>query len=179
MSNKKRPVYARGTSVSADRTESEIKQLLRDHGATRIGTAEEYEPPRRVVYFELAGRQIRFVLRLPQIEEFATLNRGVVAPRARTTQEQRQAYEQEIARLWRSLLASIKAKLVSIADGIETTEEAFHAHIVMADGQRLVEWTAPQLAVMYESRRMPPLLPGLSGSADRPLLSDGGPQHDD
>jgi hypothetical protein len=38
---------------------------------------------------------------------------------------------------------AVKAKLISVADGIETFEEAFMAHVVMPDGRTVAETITP------------------------------------
>ncbi len=63
--------------------------------------------------------------------------------------------EQERRRRWRALLLTIKAKLVSVENGIEKFEEAFLAHIVIAGGQTVGQKALPELAQIYKSGSMP------------------------
>ena len=88
------------------------------------------------VAFRLQGRMLRF--RVPVTD----------------------ASEQQQRRMWRALLLVIKAKFEIVESGIETFEEAFLSNIVMSDGQTVGDWTAPQIALMYDKGDMPPLLPG-------------------
>jgi len=171
MTDTAKPRHAAGTTVGVDRSQAEIKKLLRDHGATGIAFGWRADPPAHVVAFEIDDRKIRFVLTLPTHESFRVQYRGAVAARERTPGEIRKVADQEEQRLWRSLAATIKARLIAIADHIETVEQAFHAYLVMANGQTLGEWSAPQIAAMYDSGAMPPILPGLPDAAP-PQLTD-------
>jgi hypothetical protein len=60
---------------------------------------------------------------------------------------------------WRALLLCIKAKLEAVESKIETFEEAFLAHVVMPDGKTVGDHTLTAIAVAYEGKDMPPLLP--------------------
>ena len=53
----------------------------------------------------------------------------------------------------RALLLVIKAKLESVESGIETLEQAFLAHVVMADGKTVHERIAEPIALEYQSGR--------------------------
>lgn len=53
--------------------------------------------------------------------------------------------------------------LNALADGIETFEDAFLAHIVMPDGSTVAEHTLPRIAAAYDSGKMQPLLPAPRG----------------
>ncbi len=49
----------------------------------------------------------------------------------------------------RALLLVIKAKLESVESGIETLEQAFLAHVVMANGQTVYERISEGIALEY------------------------------
>jgi hypothetical protein len=68
--------------------------------------------------------------------------------------------DRELRRRWRALLMVIKAKLVSVEDGISTIEREFMADVVLPNGKTLGEWVAPQLDAAYQSGGMPALMPG-------------------
>lgn len=151
--------FAKGTRVSTDRTRLEIELLLQRAGAT--ATAVFNRPEQAAVCFEMNERRILFRLNMPDPEKFATVKIGR-SVRRRSPEQQRQAHEQACKERWRSLLLAIKAKLVSVHDGVETFEEAFMAHVVMPDGQTVADHVKPRIESAYKDQRMVPLLPGPS-----------------
>ncbi len=138
--------YAQNTSVPVERSQGEIRNLLEKYGATGFAFAEQ--GTRAIVMFEMQERRIKMVLALPQ------------APEKQTSGKLYERYRQECRSRWRSLVLVIKAKLESVATGINTFEEAFLAHVVLANGQTAGEVMIPQIARVYKNNIMPPLLPG-------------------
>ena len=63
-------VYARDTNVSVIRTRNEIERTLERYGAD--GFAYATQSNMATVIFVMENRRIRFVLELPDPEEFAT-----------------------------------------------------------------------------------------------------------
>ena len=131
----KRRIYAAETRVPVQNSRAEIERELTKYGATSFGFA--LQPDRSVIFFEDDGRLIRFNLPLP----------------AATAEKIHRAK-------WRALFLSIKAKLVSVDTGIETFEEAFLAHVVLADGSTVAQSVAPAIADQYKTGKMKPLLLG-------------------
>jgi hypothetical protein len=130
--------YAQRTKVPVDRTKTEIEQTLARYGADRFGYFSERG--KAIVVFEAHERQLRFDLPLADGE--SELGEG----------QRRQK--------WRALLLCIKAKLESVASGIETFEEAFLAHVVMPDGQTVFDHTQPKIDAVYKGGEVSALLPG-------------------
>jgi hypothetical protein len=151
--------YADGTDVPVVKTRAELEALLAKHGAT--STAFFTNPRDAAVAFEIAGRRILFRLTLPdrQDKRFTQYKdaHGYWKPRSETAAAEK--FEAGCRQKWRALLLAIKAKLVSVQEGIETLEEAFMAHVVMPDGQTVAEHVKPRIAAAYESGTMQPLLP--------------------
>lgn len=137
----KRPKYAVDTKVPVNQTRAAIETMLTRFGASSF--AFMVNPDSAVIMFEFAARRIRFDLPLPKDSTEAKM--------ARLHREK-----------WRALFLSIKAKLVSVDTEIETFEEAFLAHVVMANGETVGNAIKPALIDQYKTGRM-----------DRPLL--GGP----
>jgi len=150
-------VYAEKTNVSIERTEGEIKGLLRRYKAKSFGSMEE--PGMVILVFEMSDRRIVFRLPLPDRndDEFAKTPSG---RRTRSPEQQYVAWEQACRSRWRALFLCIKAKLESVESGIETFEDAFLAHVMMPDGMTVGEHTRPKIAHVYETEKMQPLLPG-------------------
>lgn len=147
--------YAADTSVSQDRSRSEIEATLKRYGATSFLYASEARGA--VVGFVIKDRQVRFMLPMPdrQAREFThTPARGV----RRSEAEAEKAWEQAGRQRWRALALVIKAKLEAVAAGITTIEDEFLAHTVLPDGSTVGQFMKPQLAIAYEQGAMPTTL---------------------
>lgn len=151
--------YAKDTSVSVEKTEGEIKSIIRRYGATAFASMEG--SGMAVIAFQMQERRITFKLPLPDPADpefqFTPSKR-----QERSKAQQLAAWEQACRSRWRALFLCIKAKLESVEAGIETFEDAFMAHIQMPDGLTFGEHARPAIAHAYEHGDMPPLLPGPS-----------------
>ena len=145
--------YAERTSVDVGRSRDEIERMLEKRGSTAFlsGTMNG----NIFVAFELNNLKIRFEIPQPKPEEFAKTE----SDKARSESAARGEYERAVKQRWRALLLSIKAKLVSIEENIETFEQAFLAHIVMNDGRTVGASIIPRL-------------PEAVGQAEIKLLTD-------
>jgi len=149
--------YASGTQVSEERSRIEIERLLRHFGADGFLYAVERRQAK--IAFKYGGLCIRFFVHLPLDEELRITPRG----RERKGGALRKAVDQETRRRWRSLGLAIKAKLVAVADAVETFEAAFMPYIVWGrEGKTLGEQVLPRVREMAQ----------LSGT-DVPLLTAG------
>ncbi|EQA96881.1 hypothetical protein [Sphingobium baderi] len=148
--------YASTTSVSSAKSKAEIEALVERYGAAQF--ASGWSADQAVVGFTMHGRQIKFVLTMPDKNrrEFTHHSKG-----ARTADAALAQWEQACRSRWRALLLVIKAKLEAVESGISVFEDEFMANIVLPDGQLVGQWMRPQIADAYESRAMPPLLPHL------------------
>jgi len=151
------PRYAAKTQVSSEKSKAEIERTLTRYGATEFlyGTKTEWA----VVAFKMAGRQIRFMLPLPDRRnaEFTEYKRGY-STWERTNEAANKLYEQAIRQKWRALALIIKAKLEAVESGITEFEDEFLAHIVLPNGQTMGEFAKPQIEHAYSTGEMPPLL---------------------
>jgi hypothetical protein len=148
--------YAESTRVGTAQSRGEIERTLRRYGADAFGYVEDRD--RAVIVCRMRGRQLRFVLPLPDpgAPEFAqTRVRGLV----RSVERQREAFVQATRQRWRALLLVVKAKLEAVEAGIETFDDAFLANIVLPDRRTVGEFLRPQIESAYKSGQMPPLLP--------------------
>lgn len=142
--------FANKTSVSAIRTQEEIRRTLEKYKATGFMFGESNG--QALCAFEMNSRRIKFVLALPipgtisPTNKYYKLTINDCAQRTRTA--------------WRCLLLAIKAKLECAASGISTFEQEFMAHIVMPNGQTIGEVLVPQIDQAYDTGKMPPLLLG-------------------
>jgi hypothetical protein len=120
----KKNIYAAETKVPVDKTIAEIKDLIKKFGGTSFASVEDETAV--MVAFKMNDFTVRMILGLPRMEFVSN----------KTKQAQSSArHAQAIRSKWRSLLLVIKAKLESVASGIETYEEAFLPHIVLSGGQ--------------------------------------------
>lgn len=129
--------YAEKTKVPVDQSRIEIERTLQRYGATRF--AYFTETGKAIIIFEAKERRLRFDLPVPTGDN----------------DKDKQAARQK----WRALLLCIKAKLESVASGIESFEEAFLAHVVMPDGLTVLQHTHERIHLAYKGGEMAPLLP--------------------
>lgn len=148
--------YAEGTSVSPERSQAEIGEMLRRYGAQ--GFAYGWEEQRAAVSFRAHGRMVRFLLDLPNPDdgEFLTTPTG----RRRDGAGARSAYEAEIRRRWRALALAIKAKLEAVATGIATFEDEFLAYTVLPDNTTVSEHVHREIEAAWTAGGRPPRLLG-------------------
>lgn len=142
--------YASGTTVTPERSQTEIAQSLRRYGASGFIYGEDEGTA--FVMFKARQRTIQFTVPLPtNLAPFRRTPTG----RARTDAKAREALEGEIRRLWRALALAIKAKLEVVASGIATFEEEFAMHTVMPDGRVLAEHVMPKVEAAIADGLMP------------------------
>jgi hypothetical protein len=150
--------YAEKTSVSADRSQAEIRNTLVRYGATHFAYGEG--PGKAVIGFRAHGRSIRFELPLPiPGGDFRKTPSG----RERSERAAAEAWEQETRRLWRALALAIKAKLEVVQSGIATFEEEFLAHVVLPDNRTVGEHVGPMIEEAYRGGKVRALLPEFAG----------------
>lgn len=153
--------YAEGTQVPVDRSRAEIERTLTRYGATAFSYGWDGE--RSVILFQAEGRRIRFDLAIPELAAFFYTETN----QRRSQSAAEAARDKAIRQRWRALLLIVKAKLEAVASGIVTFEEEFLAHVMLPDGSKVSDWMAPQLEQVYESGRMPELLPPARGQLVR------------
>ena len=158
------PKYASGTSVSVDKSKSEIENILRRFGASSF--AYGWKDGSAIVEFVAGERRVRFIMKLPSKTEkqFTTrLRYGKEAENDEDTIDD--LWEQACRSYWRALVLLIKAKLAAVEAGITEFEDEFLSHIVVPAGSGRTttagEWIKPQLEQAYTGGglRELPLLP--------------------
>jgi hypothetical protein len=154
--------FAEQTTVTSDKSRSEIERTLVRYGASRFMYGWEDECA--AVAFEMQSRRIMFRLPMPD-RNARTITHSPARKYLRSPEEQEKAYEQAVRQRWRALALVIKAKLEAVESGITVFEEEFLAHIVLPNGQQVGQWLRPQIAAAYASGKMPSLLPAPGGGA--------------
>lgn len=149
--------YAEGTSVTVDKSRTEIERCLARYGAS--GFAYSWE--RRevaiapvpmygaktelrefaAVAFKFKEREIRLDIPLPTERECG----GSTEKRDRRTRER-----------WRAVLLVIKAKLEAVASGISSLEHEFLANVVTEGGRTIGEIVLPRLNEAVAAGRLLP-----------------------
>ena len=163
--------YAAGTTVSVERSKAELDTLLGKHGAGKRAIMHDEDEGTAGVLFELAGRQYKIVVPMPQLADFAGEPKSQPRRWPYWSHEQREdwrraACEQACRERWRGLVLLVKAKLEIVRMGVSTFEREFLADLVLPNGRTahhtLDEYMRNLLADGY---RGPPQLPGVKDSA--------------
>lgn len=146
--------YAKGTAVPIGRSKQEIESTLVRYGCQRfmVGSTQEAA----MVGFEMNGRQIKMMLRMPSREPFKKDKRGY--DRAENLV---QADVDKLARQsWRALALVVKAKLTAVESGVATFDQEFLAYTVLPGGRTVAEELIPKLDSYYLEGKVPRLLSG-------------------
>ena len=141
--------------MSVSRSRIELEELLQKWKADRI--ASGIEPGSAVIAFSMGRWHVRFKMPLPTAADAAKQknHRGYYLGPG----DQARWLDQHHRERWRALLLTVKAKLVSVENGVESFEEAFLAHLVLPGGETVGQRARPAINEAYTTGRMPPLLP--------------------
>lgn len=143
--------FADTTKVPAERTRAEIESTLKKYSASSF--ASGWNDTEAFVAFRSHDRMVRFKIKLPDPKDRKFTHDK--SNYKRSENKAQEFYEQAVRTLWRRLLLCIRAKLESVASGIESFETAFSAHILLPNGQTVGEWVGPQIANAYATGDMP------------------------
>lgn len=149
--------YASGTEVPVDRTQAEIGRTLTRYGVEEFAFGQA--PGRAQVSFVSHGRQIRFVISLPNPAdaEFTSTPTG----RDRAPKAARDAFDQAVREAWRALNLLIKAKLEAVARGVQTFEDEFLPYTVLPGGMTVADAVRDPVSQTFATGQASGLLPGL------------------
>lgn len=145
--------YAANTSVSSELSRLEIERTLIRYGADNFAYATQKGSA--FIGFTMHDRQIKFILPLPDIEEFKYTPTG----RDRSENSKYEAWEQACRQRWRALNLVIKAKLEAVECGISVFEDEFMANIVLPGGETVGDFMKPQIEQAYINGTIPKMLP--------------------
>ena len=148
--------YAENTSVSADKSRSEIEATLRRYGADEF--AYMTSRTHAMIGFVANDRQVRFRLEMPDPND-RTFTHTPERRNARSPQQAEAAWEQATRQRWRALALVIKAKLEAVEAGITEFKDEFLAHILLPNGRTVGENIRPQLNDVYAGTGMLELMP--------------------
>lgn len=156
--------YAQNTTVSIDKTQSEIQSTLRRYKASAFMFGEEVD--RGIIAFVIDNRKIKMVLPLPvKIEDRHKWASGKPwVGRQRTSAQAAAALDQERKARWRGLLLCIKAKLEAVDAGIETFDQAFLAYLALPNGNTVGEEVIPRVEQAAFDGLMPTQMLAIEGA---------------
>lgn len=142
--------YAAETSVSVEKSRSEIEATLNRYGADAFAYASD--GPEVKIAFRMQGKHFRFALTLPAKAEprFTHHSLGM-----RTTEAALTAWERACRQKWRALALVIKAKLEAVDAQISTLEDEFLTNLVLPSGDTMGVWAKPQIEQAYLTGAMP------------------------
>lgn len=146
--------YASRTKVSTSRSMEEIEKTLTRYGAT--GFMYGWSNNGAMIGFSMKGKQYKYILRLPDEDDFRVNAAGAKRP----AKEKKNAVERAKLQRFRALALVIKAKLEAVESEISTVETEFLPWLVLPNGQTVGQWIMPRIEAIYQSGKMPPLLPG-------------------
>lgn len=150
--------YAENTTVSTEKSRGEIERTLQRYSADQFMYG--WNQDQAIIGFRMAGRQIKFILKMPDRKAFVKTETG----RTRSESQAAKEYEQACRQKWRALSLVIKAKLEAVEAGISIFEDEFMANIVLPNGDTVSQFMLPQITEAYETGAMPKMLPDLSGN---------------
>lgn len=157
-------IYAADTKVDVAKTRAEIERMILAEGGKQFTTSNDEDRGVSMIAFRLQSHGLLFELTLPKREAFAKKKDRWGSPVAVPDAQAYKAWEQACRAKWRALYLTIKAKLVSVAAGVETFEDAFLSAIVVNDGNKATRFGALAVKAIHESYNraggLPQLLPG-------------------
>lgn len=140
------------TSVSVEKSQGDIRKLLTRYGAQRFSFTQGLaEDDRRWVQLEFIHAAeydrphlIRLAVPLKLPDESALKAKARRAHSKTFVDIQAEAFDQEERRIWRVIFYSLKSRMESVAEEVETFEQAWLPHIVdPASGATLWERIRP------------------------------------
>lgn len=126
--------FAEDTKVQVDKSQADVKALLKKAGATETAVYEAVG--RSMIAFTLGDYSYRLSAPVPTLKSTA-------------------ASAQEERRVWRVLHLLVKAKLEAVASGATTIEREFMSDIIVAPNETMAERVLPELASAKAAGRLP------------------------
>lgn len=137
------------TSVTVEKSQSDIRKVLRKYSADSITFGERIDADDVThigVEFTYNETRVRLTAQIPPPDPKVIVSRSQRARTKTAGQIREELQEQEMKRLWRVLHWSIKVRMESIEEGLETFEQSFLPHIVdPASGRTVFDVISPAL----------------------------------
>jgi hypothetical protein len=148
------PTYAASTSVTAQKSRLEIERTLERFGATQFAYATG--EGQAMIGFAAHGRQVRFTLMLPAVDD--PLYTRSPTGRPRTAATAKEAHEQGIRQAWRALTLLVLAKLEAVESGIVEFEREFLSQIVLPNGDDVFDEVRAAVETSYATGEVRPFM---------------------
>lgn len=145
--------YASNTTVSAEKSKTEIERTLAKYGADAF--FYQVEGAHAQVGFRFQNFRFRLDLDMPDRSEFERTPTGQI----RYEENIQSAWEKACRQRWRALAGYIKMTLEAVETGIIDLQTALMPHIIMPDNTTLGQWVLPAVEQSYLTGTMPKMLP--------------------
>jgi hypothetical protein len=154
--------YAKDTSVSVEKSRSEIERTLSRFGASHFMFG--HAPEGAIIEFIVGDWRVRFRMKLPSKYDKRFTHRKVYNREKENPPDvAEKMWEGECRSYWRALALLVKAKLAAVEANISTFEEEFLAHMVVNLGNGKTATASdviiPKLMEANRTGKLPPLLP--------------------
>ena len=128
------------TATSGDKALGEIKKILQRFGCGKFGVMTDWDTGILIVQFEWNGARISFPANFNGYAS-AYLKEKPYNSRMHCTRTQYEAKALEIGSMavYSILRDWIKAQVTAVETGLVSFEEVFMAHVLLPNGQRLIE----------------------------------------
>ena len=150
--------YARGTRVSTDRSEAEIKRTIRRYGGDDIVTGMSTRLGMCFVQFTHCDLPIEIRVPLPDYhsDRFWKTPSG---KRRRTEEAARAEWEKACRQQWRVLLLLIKANLEAVENEVLEAHEVWLPWLILPNGRTVIATIKPGMDRLLKSGELPKALP--------------------
>lgn len=121
------------TSVSVEKSQSEIRRMLSSRAARQFAFGEEaneFGARWAALTFRYGDYVVRMRVPYKTVDQHAAKGKARRAHSRNLDQILEEMTEQEARRIWRVIAWNLKARLVAVDEQVETFAEAFLAHIV-------------------------------------------------
>lgn len=120
------------TEVAVESSQAAIRKLLYEHGARNFAFSETEVESVSWAGVDFVHDEQRVRMRVPirQVDQKVFQDKVRRAQTRTPEQIGKELVEQEAKRIWRVMFHGLKARLVSVEEGVETFEEAFLSHLV-------------------------------------------------
>lgn len=150
--------YAKGTIVSVDRSEAEIKRAIRRYGGDDIVTGMSARLG--ICFVQFSYRDLPIEIRVPlpdyKSDRFWKTPSG---KRRRTEDAARAEWNKACRQQWRVLLLLIKANLEAVENEVLEAQEVWLPWLVLPNGRTIASTMKAGMDRLLKSGKLPKALP--------------------
>lgn len=128
------------SATSGDKAMAEIQRILQQFGCNKFGVMTDWDAGTLLVQFEWRGAKVSFPASFKGYAS-AWLKEKPYTSRMRCTKAEHEAKALEIGSIavYSILRDWIKAQVVAVETGLVSFDEVFMAHVLLPNGQRMIE----------------------------------------